>query len=177
MTLDYQKIGEFIQEKRRQANLTQAELGERLGISGQSVSNWERGEALPDTGTLPQLALILNTSVDALLGGGSSAWLYRRRITVSQMRNAIICIQTLRDLLGADHFMFRTMADALDRRMNSEIEPAFGNERYMDAYIGEALLECVKNGDYVDLDDVRRHISNEKVREYLLKSLPEMGCR
>ncbi len=43
MHLDQEKIGRFIHDCRREQGLTQAELGERLGVSPQSVSNWERG--------------------------------------------------------------------------------------------------------------------------------------
>ena len=113
--------------------------------------------------------------MDALLGGYSGT--FRRRITVREMRQAIGCIRQLRDLLGADHFMYRTMAAALDQRMNSSIEAAFSSDCAMDAYICEALLECVRNGDYVDADDVRSHIANPKPREFTLAALQEHGLK
>ena len=43
MKLDLIAIGDFIRELRRKAGITQAELAERLGVSFQAVSNWERG--------------------------------------------------------------------------------------------------------------------------------------
>lgn len=43
MNLNLKQIGQFIQSCRRELNLTQAEVGERLSVSAQSVSNWERG--------------------------------------------------------------------------------------------------------------------------------------
>ena len=46
MYLDLEKIGAFIQAGRKEVGLTQSKLGERLGVSAQSVSNWERGETL-----------------------------------------------------------------------------------------------------------------------------------
>ena len=111
---DREQIGAYIAARRKAVGLTQAELGERLGITAQSVSNWERGETMPDTGLLQDLALILDTSADELLGAGSCGWRYRRRVTVERMSEAISCIQRLRELLGEDHFMYRTMIDALD---------------------------------------------------------------
>lgn len=177
MNLDTAAIGTFIREHRVEKKLTQAELAERLGVSPQSVSNWERGESLPDISLLPDIACILDCSVDTMLGGGKCIGQYRRRISVAQMREAILSIRRMRELLGADHFMVRTMIDALDARMNSGVEPALYEERFLDAYICEALLECVKNGDYVDLDDVRAHIANEKARDFTLKLLKEAGLR
>lgn len=43
MELDTKKIGDYMQVCRKEAGLTQAELGEKLGVTPQSVSNWERG--------------------------------------------------------------------------------------------------------------------------------------
>ena len=41
--MDLKKIGKYIQTKRKELGLTQAELAERLGMSNKSVSKWERG--------------------------------------------------------------------------------------------------------------------------------------
>ena len=41
--MDQEKIGAFIAERRKQAGLTQAALGEQLGITDRAVSKWERG--------------------------------------------------------------------------------------------------------------------------------------
>lgn len=175
MNLDQKAIGAAIRARRTEAALTQAELAERLNVSAQSVSHWERGESLPDIATLPDLACILNCPVDVLLGGYGSA--YRRRITVGDMQQAIGCIRRLRELLGAEHFMYRVMVDALDQRMNSRIEIAFSDERAMDAYVCEALLECIDQGDWVDATDVRRHICNEKARDFTLRRMQEKGMK
>ena len=48
MNLNLIAIGKFIQDGRKHYAMTQAELAEKLGVSPQSVSNWERGESLPD---------------------------------------------------------------------------------------------------------------------------------
>ena len=177
MNLETKKIGAFIQVRRRLVGLTQAQLGDRLHVTAQSVSNWECGRLLPDTATLPDLARILGTSVDTLLAGGDSPPLYRRRVTVEQVRQAMCCIQRLREILGADHFMYRTMVDALDVQMNSNIEIAFSSERAMDAFICEALLACIDQGDYVDRDDLRTHINNEQAASAVLARLDALGMK
>lgn len=177
MQLDYSAIGAYLHSRRLLHRLTQAELSERLGVTAQSVSHWERGESLPDAALLPDLAQILETSVDELLGGGSCSWLGRRRITVDAMREAIRCFQRLYVLLGPDHFMYRTAADALNARMNSRIEEAFCNENALDAYICEALMECVRRGDYVDAHDVRTHIASAGPRQFTLDFLHQSGMK
>ena len=51
--------------------MTQFELADRLGISYQAVSNWERGNSMPDIAKLPELAEIFGVTVDEILGGGN----------------------------------------------------------------------------------------------------------
>lgn len=177
MNLDTQRIGEYIQLRRKLCGLTQAQLGERLHVTAQSVSNWERGLLLPDTATLPDLAEILDTTVDALLAGGDCPPRYRRRMSVARMQEALRCLQQLREIMGKDHFMYRTMADALDQRMNSCLDMVFVAPGAMDAYVCEALLACIHQGDYVDRDDVRMHIENERAAAAVLKLLDEMGVK
>lgn len=175
--MDMNAISSYLQTLRREKDLTQAELGERLGVSAQAVSSWERAESLPDTSLLPDLAMIYDVSVDEILGGGSAAWRFRRRVTVAQMWEAMECIRRLSQLLGQDHFMYRTMIDALNKRMNSEIEPAFGNPRYWDAYVVEMLEGCVQNGDYVELRDIEAHIKSENPKKFILHNLRSKGFR
>jgi len=60
-------IGEKISEMRKNRKLTQEQLGEKLGVTGQAVSKWESGASMPDILLLPQLCEILGISVEALL--------------------------------------------------------------------------------------------------------------
>lgn len=175
--MDMNTIASYLQTLRKEKGLTQSELSERLGVSSQAVSNWERAESLPDTALLPELAMIYGVSVDEILGGGSASWRFRRRVTVAQMWEAMTCIKRLSGLLGHDHFMYRTMIDALDKRMNSDIESTFSNPNYWDAYVTEMLCDCVRHGDYVDIGDVEANIQNPKPREWTIRWLREHGFK
>ena len=61
-------IGQRIAELRKNKGLTQAELADRIGVSHQAVSQWERSETLPDILTLPALAEIFGESISAIMG-------------------------------------------------------------------------------------------------------------
>ncbi|MBE6891016.1 MAG: helix-turn-helix domain-containing protein [Ruminococcaceae bacterium] len=65
---DMKEIGARIARYRRQKNLTQMSLADNLGISFQAVSNWERGESMPDISKLGELSQVLGVSIDVLLG-------------------------------------------------------------------------------------------------------------
>ena len=61
-------IGAFITAKRKELGITQQKLAEQLNVSFQAVSKWENGATVPDTMLLSQLAFVLKTSVDTILG-------------------------------------------------------------------------------------------------------------
>lgn len=69
---EMKSIGRKIAMLRKEKNLTQMELADMLNISYQAVSNWERGEAMPDISKLPELAQIFNHSIDEILGNQQS---------------------------------------------------------------------------------------------------------
>ena len=60
-------IGENIVIARKNLNLTQADLADKMNVSYQAVSSWERDENLPDTINLIALASVLNVSLDWLV--------------------------------------------------------------------------------------------------------------
>ena len=67
--MDQVKIGKFIAERRKNANLTQMQLAEMLGITDRAVSKWETGKAMPDSSLMLELCEILGISVNDLLSG------------------------------------------------------------------------------------------------------------
>ena len=67
--MDQIKIGGFIAECRKKANLTQMQLAEKLDITDKAVSKWERGITMPDTSIMLELCEILGISVNELLSG------------------------------------------------------------------------------------------------------------
>lgn len=75
------QIGARIQALRKKAGLTQAELAERVNVSFQTVSGWERDEYLPDTARLGELAAALGVSMAELVEEKSvPGWLLRDRL-------------------------------------------------------------------------------------------------
>ena len=67
--MDQLKIGKFIAECRKQKQLTQLQLADKLGITDKAISKWERGIAMPDTSIMLELCDFLCISVNELLNG------------------------------------------------------------------------------------------------------------
>ena len=61
-------LSENIRRNRRESNLSQETFAERLGVSFQTISKWERGECYPDIEMLPKIANFFGITIDALMG-------------------------------------------------------------------------------------------------------------
>ena len=67
--MDQIKIGKFIAELRKTKNMTQQQLGEKIGVSSKTISKWETGKGMPDLSSLKPLSDCLEISINELLSG------------------------------------------------------------------------------------------------------------
>ena len=65
---DTNKVAKNIKAARTKTNMTQTNLADEMGVSYQAVSNWERGNSMPDISKLPELCKILDISFEELVG-------------------------------------------------------------------------------------------------------------
>ena len=63
------KIGNFITKCRKEKKLTQEQLAEKMNVSVNAVSKWERGLNMPDISNMPELCNILEITINKLLEG------------------------------------------------------------------------------------------------------------
>lgn len=61
--------GKFIALKRKQKNLTQEQLAEKLGVSNKTISKWETGKCMPDYSIVKSLCEELGVTMAELLDG------------------------------------------------------------------------------------------------------------
>ena len=66
-------IGSYIAKKRREKNLTQEQLVEKLGVSNKTVSKWENGRCMPDYSIIEQLCKELSITLSELMDGEDAA--------------------------------------------------------------------------------------------------------
>ena len=67
--MNQEKIGKFISKCRKNKNLTQQELAEKLGVSDRTVGNWENGRNMPDLSLFKPLCDELDISINDLMSG------------------------------------------------------------------------------------------------------------
>lgn len=67
--MNQMKIGSFLKELRKENELTQEQLAEKLNVSNRSVSRWETGNTLPDISILIELAEFYDVDIKEILDG------------------------------------------------------------------------------------------------------------
>ena len=73
-------IGSYISKKRREKNLIQEQLAEKLGVSNKTISKWENGKCMPDHSIIEQVCRKLSVALSELMNGEDAAkdsmWVY-----------------------------------------------------------------------------------------------------
>ena len=67
--MNQEKIGKFIAMRRKEKNMTQSELAEKLGVTDKSIGNWENGRNMPDLSLFKPLCNELDITINELLSG------------------------------------------------------------------------------------------------------------
>ena len=83
-------IGKIIQQKRKDAGLTQAQLADRLGVTAPAVNRWEKDLSFPDATLLAPLARCLKTDLNELFSFYESLSAKERELIVDKARVMII---------------------------------------------------------------------------------------
>lgn len=95
--MDYEKIGNFILILRKESNMTQQELADKLHVTDKAVSKWETGRGIPDIGTLKDLAKLFNVTEKEILNGERN---FKKKEIDPNHHSVILDIQNLSKSFG-----------------------------------------------------------------------------
>lgn len=93
--MNKEELGSFICEIRKEKNMTQKELADKLIISDKAVSKWERGLSYPDITLLEPLSAILGVSMTELIQG--------RRMDMEELKTAQEMVKETVDISKAQY--------------------------------------------------------------------------
>ena len=65
--MDQEKIGSFLKQLRKEQNISQEQLAEKIYVSRQAITKWESGNGIPDIENLIAISSLFNESLDSLL--------------------------------------------------------------------------------------------------------------
>lgn len=85
-------LGENILNLRKKSGLSQEQLSEKVGVTRQTISNWELGETAPNPEQLKLLSKVLNISIDELLNNDIKNVLVERVSNTEKLAGIIIKI-------------------------------------------------------------------------------------
>ena len=166
--MNTQKVALQISALRKSKGITQNELGKRVGVSFQAVSKWERGETLPDIAVLPDLAKVLETSIDNILLGGERQVEFKGKVLVSDMKKGLECLKNMCELLGSENIIYRAAIDGINSELNTDIEKAFFDDYIFEAFLSEVIIQELMLGMYVDLSDIKNNFKHEHFKNIVL---------
>ena len=175
--MNIEKVGLQIAELRKSKGLTQNDLGERLGVSFQAVSKWERGETLPDTAILLDLANVLETTVDYILSGGERKVDFKGKINVADMIKGVESLKNMGEYLGKDNLIYQNAIKGINENMNTDIEVAFTDVYAFEAFVAEAIIQNLIFGAYVDVTDVKNNFKHEHFKNVVLNYCDRYGIK
>ncbi len=92
--MDTVKIGKFLSELRREQELTQEQLAEKLGTSNKTISRWENGNYMPPVEMLMELSKFYGVSINEMLSG--------KRLDETEAQSA--AEENLKSVLGDSSF-------------------------------------------------------------------------
>ena len=192
---DTMKIAKVIRQARIDQNMTQMNLADAMGVSYQAVSNWERGNSMPDISKLEQLCSVLQISVNQLLGMEDAAAvepvLDVQEMTVAELKEAASALPPaeikakvkaekkkrkldLDSLIAVAPFLDEDTLDELlaDAKLD-EAEDLAGLAPFLHTETLERLLEQCDVDDMEDLQPLAQFLSKEVLERHVERILTE----
>lgn len=138
------KIADRLVELRKKNGYSQEQLAEKLGLSRQAVSKWERAEASPDTDNLICLAKLYNVSLDDLLKSDESVEQIASETKEREENESIIINDQGVHIKSKDGKEIHVSSDKEDDDdEEEEIKPNKKQELISGILVGSSLLCCV----------------------------------
>ena len=192
---DTMKIAKVIRQARIDQNMTQMNLADAMGVSYQAVSNWERGNSMPDISKLEQLCRVLQISVDQLLGmedvPAAEPVLDVQEMTVAELKEAAPALPPaeikakvkaekkkrkldLDSIIAVAPFLDEDTLDELlaDAEVD-DTEDLAGLAPFLHTETLEKLLEQCDVDDMEDLEPLAQFLSKEVLERYVERILTE----
>lgn len=169
-----EKVGRNISELRKKHNMTQMELADRMGISFQAVSNWERGNSMPDISKLPELAELFEVTIDELLGENAAIINSVVNGTIKELlennNNLVKDISKIAPLLKPKQAneIFEDVKDTNTLRDIEDLLPFISRD-----IVDALMIKAAEEGNYHDLDILAPFAGKKTLHDIAFRMLKE----
>jgi len=103
-------LGNKILQLRKKSGLSQEQLGEKVEVTRQTISNWELGETTPNPEQLKKLSKTFNVSIDEILDNASKEFLMNKVSNTEQLAGMIIKILKIIGIIFIGYIIFMIVA-------------------------------------------------------------------
>ena len=175
--MDQVKIGEFIQKLRKEKNMTQEELAQKIYLNSRSISKWERGQNLPDIENIKKLSEIFNVSQEEIMNGERVKT--KREIRKEKIKNFIKKHKIgIMIFIGINLILYFFLAFSFFKNNNRIIIYDIRTDG-KDFYV-EGTITVSENFTYLDLSNIKitdeSTIKNPLSMQYaIIKEYPEQN--
>jgi len=145
---DTKKVAEMIKKARVEKNMTQMNLADEMGVSYQAVSNWERGNSMPDISKIPELCKVLDISFEELVGEESKAASTAKKMIEDE--DATVTLDELVEV--APIIKPKQVEKVAERNINSDERVKVSDLVGVAPFLGAKELDALV--DRVDVEDV-----------------------
>ncbi len=149
---DIRKFGASISRLRKQADMTQSELADKLNLTRQAVSRYELGDSFPDVSILVLIAEIFGVTLDELVAGGNPTF-SESRILTETAKGGDPVAENVSDLIALAPYLKPSILDKLSATLSVkgiDISNIIGLAEYLS---DESVLEMLKKADFTTLDE------------------------
>lgn len=163
--MNQEEFGKFIKKIRKEHNLTQKQLANKLGVTYQAVSKWENGLNLPDAYIIKEISKVFNISVDDLMDcknkkKNNNKWI----LIIFIILGIFIVLFSIIRILKVDDFKFKTLSSKCS---NFNISGNISyNERKSAIYINDINYCGKKNNNlYKNIECILYEKNNKTVNK------------
>ena len=157
--LDMNKVAKNIKNARTKKNMTQLELADIVGVSYQAVSNWERGNSMPDIGKISDIAKALDIDVTELLGNDNGTTAVKKVLEKSSEPLTAEELTDVAPMLPPMELTEEVKKTSEKEKLN--IKALVGLAPYLDEEYLDEIASRVDEADIKDLVPLAPYLSDE----------------
>jgi len=147
------KFGKALSTLRKEADMTQNEVADRLNLSRQAISKYERGESFPDISVLVMIADLFNVTLDQLIGYGEPTKGESSILKNAAKENADIVVENIADVVNLAPLLKPSILTKLSHQFEKQgidISDIITLAEYLN---DESVVKLIEKATFNDIND------------------------
>ena len=172
-----EKVAKNIKKARSQCNMTQMDLADEMGVSYQAVSNWERGNSMPDISKLPDLCKILDLKFEELVGEDTDATKVAKKMIEEEDANITLDeIVQIAPIVKPDKIK-KSVNEAMEGEGSISFSTLIGLAPFMDRDTLDKLADKLVETDFKKLSGIAPFLSKSTLDKIVEKILQKENVK